>query len=121
MEVARPTHSTTCVAMPHDASSARRPAMSSASRVSKTRAAPNITAAQTMPSSAMVTESTEKTRQNSRLPVCTPAVAGIGRSPTLPCRICQASTAPTATQTMPGTMKAARHEASVISTPGTMP
>ena len=47
--------------------------------------------------------------------------AGIGRSPTLPCLICQASTAPTARQTMPGTMKAARQEASVISTPGTMP
>jgi hypothetical protein len=74
-----------------------------------------------MPSSAMVTERTEKTRQNSRRPVCTPTVTGIGRSPTLPCLICQARTTPTPRQTMPGTMKAARHEASVISTPGTTP
>ena len=95
--------------------------MSSASLVSNTSAAPNITADQMTPSSAMVTESTEKTRQNSRRPGCTPGVAGIGRSPTRPCLICQASTAPTARQTMPGTMKAARHDASVISTPGTMP
>ena len=95
--------------------------MSPASRVSNTRAAPNITAGHRMPSSAMVTESTEKTRQNSRRPGWTPDVTGIGRSPTLPCLICQASTAPTTRQTMPGTIKAARHEASVISTPGTMP
>jgi len=106
---------------PHEASSARRLAMPSAHRVSNTRAAPNMTAAQTTPSSAMVTESTEKTCQNSRLPGCAPPVAGIGLSPTLPCRICQESAAPTTRQTMPGTMKAARHEASVISTPGTMP
>ena len=69
----------------------------------------------------MVTESTEKTRQNSRRPGCTPGVAAsAGRRPGR-CLICQASAAPTTRQTMPGTMKAARHEASVISTPGTTP
>ena len=95
--------------------------MSPARRVSKTSAAPNISADQTMPSSAMVTDSTEKTRQNSRRPAWTPAVGGIGRSPTLPWRIWRTSTAPRARQTKPGTMKAARHDAIEMSTPGTIP
>ena len=69
----------------------------------------------------MVTESTEKTRQNSARPAFTPGVAGIGRSPMRPSAACQATTAPIARQITPGTMKAARHEASVISTPGTTP
>ena len=110
VEVASPTHSTACVTTPQEARLSRIQAIWSPRRDWNTSAAPYITAAQVMPSSAMVTESTEKTRQKLPRPTWTPGICGIGRSPMRPRRISNRSTAPTIRQTMPGTMKAARQE-----------
>ena len=69
----------------------------------------------------MVMESTQNTRQKSERPSSAPDATGMGRSPTRFFKTSTASATPIAMQTRPGTMNAARHEESVISTPGTMP